>query len=486
MADYGITENGFELKRLDVIMEEVHSDLSEGFGFNTRLQDSSFLDVLVTTFCNQIADLWETAQDSYYAKFPTTAEGVNLDNAMQFGGVTRQSARQTTYPLHCTGVDGTEVETDAIVGSNTNPQIELSPVSAFTISRENCNALSIKLAVVGTDAYTVTFGENPYSYTPTAEQTEIEVLNGIKAAITETGYTITVDEENALLVISDDTKSRSNNISLSDNLTTESVTTVASFNTADYGKITIPDGLITEFVSNTAGFDAVTNMLSPTYGCDAETDIEARSSYVLKSALRSNTMIDSIVSELYDNVSGVESASGYENDSNETDSNGIPPHSIEIVVEGGQDTDIANSILNRKAGGIGTYGSTTVDVVGKYGDTIAIKFSRPEYIYTWLKVKLHGKSSEIASNYEKLSKSSIMDFVDGLVAGTDLLTQKLIEGIYSEVAGVNYVDLFEAHSTDSAFTPTDDDYVEGNISATNRQKVLLSADRIEVVFSADT
>ena len=87
MSDYGVTEKGFVLKRMDTILEEVHGELSEGYGVDTRLLRPSFLDVLVTTFCGQIADLWETAQDSYYAKYPTMADGVNLDHAVQYGGI---------------------------------------------------------------------------------------------------------------------------------------------------------------------------------------------------------------------------------------------------------------------------------------------------------------------------------------------------------------------------------------------------------------
>ena len=59
MAKYGVTDKGFNVKRLDTIMDEVHADLTEAFGFDTRLTKPSFLDVLVKTFSYQIADLWE-------------------------------------------------------------------------------------------------------------------------------------------------------------------------------------------------------------------------------------------------------------------------------------------------------------------------------------------------------------------------------------------------------------------------------------------
>ena len=64
MSEYGITDKGFVIKRLDTILEEIHSDLTDGFGTDTRLTGTSFLNTLVTTFAGQIADLWETAQDS--------------------------------------------------------------------------------------------------------------------------------------------------------------------------------------------------------------------------------------------------------------------------------------------------------------------------------------------------------------------------------------------------------------------------------------
>ena len=55
MSDYGVTEKGFVIKRMDTIMDEMHADLTQGFGFDTRLKSPSFLNVLVTTTANQQA-----------------------------------------------------------------------------------------------------------------------------------------------------------------------------------------------------------------------------------------------------------------------------------------------------------------------------------------------------------------------------------------------------------------------------------------------
>lgn len=479
---YGVTNEGFVLKRLDTILDELHADLTDGFDVNTNVQESSFLNVLVTTFANQIAELWETAQDSYYSKFPATANGVNLDNAVQYGGISRAAAKRTVFPLHCTGDDGTYIPTSAVVGTSTLPQIKLIASQSFKIERANCNKISIVVASESAGTFSIEVGPNTYSYTSSSGEAS-DVLNGLKTAMAQSGLVLSIDEDKLIVANADNHENMK--VVLSSNLTTESVTTVANFMTQDYGRISVPNGLINTIVTNISGFTGVTNEIAPTYGREAETDIELRQSYMAKSALRSNTMIGSIVAELLNNVDGVITASGFENDSNETDDRGLPPHSIEIVVEGGSDSDIANAILKRKAGGIQTYGSTVVDVQGLYGDSIPVRFNRPEFLYTWIKVVLHGDSTVVPTNYKTLSISSILEDTKGMKAGSDLLIQKIAAGIYNNVAGVTFVDFTVASSNSSSYVPSSGDYESENIMATSRQKILIDSARIEVTFVAD-
>ena len=91
----------------------------------------------------------------------------------------------------------------------------------------------------------------------------------------------------------------------------------------------------------------------------------------------------------------IASATGYENDTDDTDEEGRPPHSVEIIVDGGDETSIASIILDKKAAGIQTFGSITVNVATEYGDSIPVSFNRPEYIYVWMKVTLDGKKDVI-------------------------------------------------------------------------------------------
>lgn len=483
MAEYGVTDKGFNIKRLDTIMEEIHTDLTEAFGFDTRLTKPSFLDTLITTFSYQISDLWETAQDNYYAKYPATATGVSLDNAVQYGGIRRAANKHTSYRLHCTGDDGTYVREEAIVATNTSPEVRLKNADEFEITRGAFNRVSIKVASAEVGVYSVTINGSQYSFS-SLDGVEEDIITGLAKAITDDGYTITAEDNT--LKIEDKTISRSNVLILSDNLTTSSVTVIATFLTEEYGKITLPYGIVTKMINNVTGFTAVTNLLEPTYGRKQESDIELRQSYIAKSALRSNTMIESIVGELLNNIENVESASGYENDTDYVDSRGLPPHSIEIIVEGGDNSEIAQAILRRKAGGIQTYGSIEVGVPGVYGDTIPVRFSRPDYLYTWLKVVLHGDKSQLPTNYASLTIQALISDGAEFVAGTNLLTQLLNDGIYDAVAGLTYVEIYTAYGTSSTYVPEASDYKQKNIIVTSRQKVLIDEKRIEVSFSEDS
>ena len=477
MANYGLTDNGFVIKRLDTILDEIHEGLSDGFGIDTRISKPSFLDVLVTTFAGQITNLWEVAQDSYYAKYPSSATGVSLDNSIQYGGIKREMAARTIYPLHCTGIDGTRVRRHTPVATNTNPETRLYAVNDFEISRQKFNSCRLKIVAVENANYSITINSNEYTYTNSSND-KGALITGLINSLNNSDFNVSKDGDG--IVIADKLSGRISKLALSSNLTTDYITTIASFETEQYGKIQLPKDVITKLVDNIAGFTSVTNKLQPIFGREAQTDVELRQAYIAKSALRSNTMIDSVVAEILNSVTGIETVSGFENDTDFVNDRQMPPHSIEFVVEGGEDSEIASAILRKKAGGIQTYGSVVVNVPGKYGDSIPIKFNRPIYLYVWLKVVLHCKRSSLPENYKKMVSSLIVEKSKKINTGKSLLIQTLIESLYEAIPGLTYVDIQSAYSNNLAQAPAASSYAAKNVIVNTRQKVILGEDRIEV------
>ena len=475
MANYGLTDNGFVIKRLDTILNEIHEELSDGFGIYTRISKPSFLDVLVTTFAGQIANLWEVAQDSYYAKYPSSATGVHLDNSIQYGGIRREMAARTIYPLHCTGIDGTKVRRHTPVATNTNPETRLYAINDFEISRSKFNSCRLKVVAVENANYSITINGSEYIYTNNSND-KAALVTGIANSLRNSDFNVNVDGDG--IIIADKLLGRVSKLVLSSNLTTDYIVTIASFETEKFGKIQLPNDVITKLVDNIAGFTNVRNRLQPIYGREAQTDVELRQAYIAKSALRSNTMVDSVVAEILNTVVGIETVSGFENDTDFVNDRQMPPHSIEFVVEGGEDSEIASAILRKKAGGIQTYGSVVVDVPGKYGDSIPIKFNRPTYIYVWLNIVLHCKRSSLPDNYKKMVSSLIVENNKKISTGKSLLIQTLIESLYEAIPGLTYVDIQSAHRDNLSQTPTN--FVAKNVLVNSRQKIILSEDRIEV------
>ena len=124
-------------------------------------------------------------------------------------------------------------------------------------------------------------------------------------------------------------------------------------------------------------------------------------------------------------------------------------------------------------------------MLGNYGDSIPVRFNRPEYLYTWLRLVLYGDAGRLPTNYAQLTIQSLVDDGAQMMAGTSLLTQLLTDGIYDTVAGLTYIDIYTAYGTERTYVPDDTDYQRRNVIVTSRQKVLLDETRIEVVFHAD-
>ena len=111
---------------------------------------------------------------------------------------------------------------------------------------------------------------------------------------------------------------------------------------------------------------------------------------------------DAISGELLQNVEAIYSVICYENDTDETNDLGLPPHSIEVVAYGGLDEEVAAAIYRRKAAGIQTYGGKTIAVLSASGQSIDINFSRPTTVPVYLKITNLQTNSNFPVSYTHL------------------------------------------------------------------------------------
>lgn len=189
------------------------------------------------------------------------------------------------------------------------------------------------------------------------------------------------------------------------------------------GAVAALAGTITTINTPTRGWASVTNPAAATVGEPAETDAELRIRQGQSVALPSLTPFEGVDGAIA-NVAGVTRHKLYENDTGATDSNGLPPHSISAIVDGGDVTEIAQTIRGNKGQGTATYGTTSVTVSDTYGNPHVIRFSRstdvPIYGHITLKA-FTGYTSQIGVQIQQ----AVADYINGLTIGDDVLLSRI-------------------------------------------------------------
>lgn len=144
----------------------------------------------------------------------------------------------------------------------------------------------------------------------------------------------------------------------------------------EFGVVQAEANTLTQIVSPLNGLISVTNTLKADLGSDEESDQALRNRQKIATARASQNLIDTLYSTLGE-VANVKSNRIHENDTPETNNLGIPPHAFETIIQGGDDTEIANTVFLGKTPGVLTFGNTTVQIVDNQGLPRDIKFTRP-------------------------------------------------------------------------------------------------------------
>ncbi|MFF5994290.1 baseplate J/gp47 family protein [Lysinibacillus sp. KU-BSD001] len=186
----------------------------------------------------------------------------------------------------------------------------------------------------------------------------------------------------------------------------------------EYGAIgNVEPGDISIIVNPQSGINSVTNLDAFFNGQDEETDAELQDRYYDSLGKVGARRVESIEANVLDEVAGVRAAIAIENDTNVEDAEGRPPHSVETVVLGGLDEDVAMAIFRKKGGGIRAYGSTVYTFTDTRGITHEIGFTRATTVVVYVKVHVK-KSSQYPLNGDSLVIGQVVKYIGGTYSGT--------------------------------------------------------------------
>ena len=440
MANYGVTDTGFVLKRLDDLLREKRQRAVQLFqdlvqeGDVVDTSESSLLGRLIALDVVGDANLWEAAQLVYSAFDPNSATGIALDNLVAIGGLTRQGETFTTVSLLLSGDTNTSIPLRSEVSSSstnnrftTSQLVQLNTTSASGIT---VNVNTVQNNTLYQITYSTSTSTQNVQYTSDADATEAEILAGLQAAITSGHPTLTASVVGTTLVVDRNDIFQTVNFSVTANMGVSKVRKTVDAICTVSGPIEQLSNTIQTITTPVLGWDSVTNPFEAAVGRLEETDEELRIRFRNSKFERATNIIESLYSALL-GVEGVSKVIIYENDTDVTDSNGVPPHSFLPIIVGGLSPDIGNAIWQNKPIGILSYGNTTVSITDRQGFNHDISFERPNPVVIYIEMTL-TTDAKFPADGEAQIKSAIVDyFQNNYGIGDDVIYSRLFTPINS-------------------------------------------------------
>jgi uncharacterized phage protein gp47/JayE len=405
MADYGLLSTGFVPKTLEVLRTEVEDDEKSAFGSTLDVSDTSLLGQINGIVCEQFAELWEGLEAVYHSQGSDESTDAALDAVCLLTGTVREAARSSEVVLTLTGDNGTSVpaENQASVDGTGDIFQTLESVTLETLD-----------AWVDNTAYVI--GDRVTN----VDRCYICITSGTSenggAGPTSTSDDITDGTAHWRYMGEGDSAA---------DVEAESVET---------GVVVGNSGTITVIETPVSGWQFVINLEDADLGADIETDESLRIRRELELARAGKSPADAIRADILD-VEGVTHATVFYNDTDETDADGVPPHSVEVLVRGGDDQDIWDTLFDSVAAGIRTFGTEEGTTEDSEGTEHPIKFSRPEEIEIYVDVFVTKDPDTYPADGDDQIKEAIVTAGDARGTGLDAVASWVTAQVFS-VTGV--------------------------------------------------
>ena len=200
------------------------------------------------------------------------------------------------------------------------------------------------------------------------------------------------------------------------------------------GAIVANAGTITSIATPLTGWLGVTNVADAATGSAAEGDPALRARRTSEVYSRGYGTLDAIRREIRA-VAGVAVVTLVENDTDvdHTSAGGLPPHSVEAIVQGGTTDAVAAALWASKAGGIRTYGSTSAVVVDAGGASRTVYLTRPTTVDAYAEVTVEIDLATYAG--ADALKAAVANVTTAQLAGAPIRRSDIFAAARS-VAGV--------------------------------------------------
>lgn len=445
----GITEQGLVIKTAPEILEDIQTKMRERVDPSWDTKENNLINIYSNIIADKLAQVYSGIQGVWDGSFPATAFDVGLDNCGDKVGVKRRGKTKSISNVEFTGVVGTTVSQGTLV-ETTGSGSRFETVAPLVLNSNLFSKITVSVSTVTAGvAYSITINSETYSYIASATPSEAEICSGLATQIntnsldcvasnpTLTTLLINVVEDDSVLPIV-----------VGSRLSITSISNVVGVEAKEDGSVVAPEGTLTVLPVPVSGITSVINLKSATVGKPRETDDEFRvRRYESVSVIGSGTFA-SIRSKVR-NVPDVTTAFVIANESASTDVDGRPAKSFEVVVEGGDLDEIAETIWVNHPVGIESTGDITRTYVDEDNVPRVVKFSRPVPVYIHVNVTYTRYLEEVTpATASTAIKNAIVSYGNSLSIGSDVIPKRFYGSIYSNVNGIEDINISISKSYD--------------------------------------
>lgn len=231
-------------------------------------------------------------------------------------------------------------------------------------------------------------------------------------------------------------------------------------------------------ITTITGWDTATNVITGTTGRFVESDAELRSRLRTTRGASGSGTLEAVLARVLD-VDGVTSAHVVENDGVADDADGRPPGSFEVLVSGGADELLAQTIWQHKPAGIKPVSTALAapelveeTIVDSQGENRLIRFTRPTDVAIWIALTL-DTNRPLDVSEEDAIKAAVVEYGDTLGVGDSVISWRVL-------AAVDVLDDVEILDVSVLIDDVDPPVASGNFAIANGERPLISAARITI------
>lgn len=366
---YGIGPTGLLTKPLEIIDSDIDTGLqgilgeSAGSEPDGTIPLESMAGQLKVLLVDGFSAQWDLLEAIHAELDEGKADGVFLDALGSLTGSTREAQRKSVATGVCIGTPNTSLP----VG-----RVTLVDGTASRFDSATGTVLATGTAFVGSGIY----NSGDIRYTPALRSYLCLTASAIASPSGPSGI----------------------GLSITDNLVTWKYIgdgiglAHMPFIAEQYGAIGVATGSLDQISTPVSGWNTVINLLAGNAGAVQETDASFRTRRRQELAAAGNTTPDAIRANILAVNAGSQdpshqpptACSVFYNNTDVTDSNNVPPHSVEILVQDGTTGDIAQAIWDSVGAGTRTYGSRSDTVLDSQGNTQVVNWTRPTQVQIWV------------------------------------------------------------------------------------------------------